>query len=872
MFISLLSYLLLPAIGYAQDIQLNFSKTPLSEALIAFRDKSGVDVVYSPQLVERYRTSCKYNGPSARDAIICIVSGLPFRAQEVSSSQFVLIPLNSSTDSNTSRLLVLNGFVSDMESGETLIGAHVLLPDIGAGTSTNDAGFFAFPGLPGSETRITISYIGYASLDTTLVVGSKPVYLSLYPNAEYLEGVTIERDASDRSALSATPGLVSMSPRLLALLPAAIGDSDVLEALRWMPGIERAGEATGGLLVRGSGPDQNLYLIDGAPIYHPWHAFSIISTFQTETFKDIAFYKGAFPAEYGGRLSAVLDAELRDGARTDPRAMIGLSALNANFLIESPINSNTSFMLSGRRSYIDKLIGKDHPVEDDFGRRDTLRTGYFFYDWSAKLSHRPDPRSHITLSYYAGADELDLRLPFDLSLDFASWLRPADLFFEVDQNWRNRIISGRYQRLLSNRLFMTSTVFRSTYEAYENTFIRPTQSAFVQSNYRVALEDLGAQVDFDYYPTIDHQVRAGFSVVKHKFDSSIDAVVAYSPTLIEPLAEISLSESNELAAYVQDIWKPTSNWTVLPGLRLSYFGKGSHFRASPRLTVQYAADPQKLIIRTSVASQMQYIQRIRDRHSLLYDLVSSRWIPTDANTRPSRSGQATIGFESQIVPHMTIRTDFFARRSSGILLPKDEFQSKDGLLGPGIEIATLLGQHTAGRERSYGVEIGIEADWRSWRMLASYSGLQAESRTTGLNEETFKPTRFEIPRSFSFVSLRERQKWTYGFSVIWRSGYPLTVPTSRYQLTDPISGEATWFFHNPELNNGRLPAYFRFDVNFSYRFTWAKANWTAGFNLYNVLNRRNVVGRTFDPALEVFKPNDRLGLPILPLFDLKMSI
>ena len=856
----------------AQEFRLDFSKTPLAEALVEFREIAGADVVFSPELVAPYVTSCKYEGASPKNALICIVLGLPFQAREVGGSQFVLIPLSTDTGASNPAKLVLNGFVSDKLTGETLIGAHVLLPGIGAGTTTNDAGFFAFPGLPGRSTEIVISYIGYDRLDTTLVVSPNAVFLSLHPGTEFLDGVTIEREAVLRSDLNATPGLISLSPRQLSILPGSIGGNDVIEALRWMPGIERAGEVTGGLLVRGSGPDQNLYLIDGVPIYHPWHAFSLVSTFQTDTFKNILFYKGAFPAEYGGRLSAVLDAELRDGARTQPRAIVGLSALNANFLIESPISSNSSFMLSGRRSYLDKLIGRNHPVVDDSGQRDTLRTGYYFYDWSAKLSHRPDARSNFTVSYYSGGDDLDLRLPFDLSLDFSSWLRPADLFFEIDQNWGNRIFSSRYQRLISNRLFLTATGFRSTYSAKEETFIRPTQSAFVRSDYTVDLEDLGAQIDLDYYPSIDHQIRTGISVTQHHFGSSIDAVVAYAPNLIEPLLESSYSKTVELAVYLQDYWRPATSWTLMPGIRLSYFGKGGHFRASPRLTAQYAPDPKRLIIRASASTQIQYIQRIRDRHSLLYDLVSSRWIPTDAKTRPSRSGQITLGVESSAIKNVTLRTDIFLRESRGILLPKNEFQSKDGLLGPGIEISTLLGQHTSGNERSYGVEVGIDMNWRSWKLMTSYSGLQAESRATGLGEVTFKPTRFEIPRSFVLVAIREKSRWTAGFSVIWRSGYPITVPVSRYQLTDPISGDPTWFFHNPEINNGRLPVYFRFDVNVNYKFRLAQANWSAGINLYNILNRRNVVGRTFDPSTQIFKPNDRLGLPLLPLFDLKMSI
>ena len=272
-----------------QDIRLEFQNTPLIEALDSFREITGVDVVYSPQMAEYHRTSCIYAGRSVREALICIVTGLPFRTQEVSRSQFVLIPFSTSIDTSTERF-VFSGFVVDAQSQETLIGAHLLLPGIGAGTVTNDAGFFAFPGLPGRAVEVQVSYLGFSPLDTTLVVDGEPVLFELRPSTSFLEDVVIEESSSQRADLVVTPGLLTLPPSELAALPGSLGGHDVLEALRWMPGIERAGEATGGLLVRGSGPDQNLYLIDGAPVYHPWHAFSLVSTFQTDTFKDISFY------------------------------------------------------------------------------------------------------------------------------------------------------------------------------------------------------------------------------------------------------------------------------------------------------------------------------------------------------------------------------------------------------------------------------------------------------------------------------------------------------------------------------------------------------------------------------------------------------
>jgi hypothetical protein len=857
----------------AQSIDLSFSDVPLARALATFSEQTDTDVVYSGSLISGRTTSCTYRGNSSRDALLCIVAGHPLRVQEVGPTQFVLVPVpRSDTDPPRSRDVVFSGFVMDAASGESLIGAHVLLPELSVGAVTNDAGYFALPGIPAGGRRVRVSFVGFHTVDTLLTVNRSSVRFDLVPGTRLHGDVVVEGSASEPSEVGVTPGLVSVPVQRLGELPASLGGRDVFEELRWMPGIHRAGEATGGLVIRGSGTDQNLYLIDGAPVYHPWHAFSLVSTFQTETFKNISLYRGAFPAEYGGRLSSVLDAELRDGGRSGSRVTGAVSPLSARFVIESPVSRKTSFMLSGRRSYVDKIIGREHAVSDDLGRRDTLRTGYFFYDWSGKITYRPSTRSSVSASYYSGRDVLDLRLPFDLSLDFSSWLRPTDLFFEVDQDWGNRLFSLRHHYLLSDRLFVTSTVYDTRYSAREASFVRPTNSASVDSDYRVDLEDFGAGVELDWYASMQHHVRTGVRAVRHRFRSAIDAAVTYTPTVTEQLDENSRLRTLELATWIQDDWRPAPRWRLLPGIRMSWFGRGSYLRAAPRLNIRYALLTGRLALRASAATQVQYMQRIRDRYSFLYDLVSSRWIPTDDDTAPSRSGQLAAGIEFIPAAGIRLTADAYLRRGRNILLPEDEFRSKDGLLGPGIEISTLLGQYVAGEERSRGIELGLDVSRDAWRVVLSGAASGSQSRITTDTPDSFRPTRFDVPLAGSIVVQRTGGNWTTGLSGIWRSGYPVSVPTARYTLTDPVTGEETAYFYRPDINNGRLPPYLRMDVNIAYSFGFADADWTAGINLYNVLARRNVVDRTYDPAEPGFRPDNRRGLPFLPLFELRMNL
>ncbi len=857
---------------WGQEFRFQFQDEPLANAVEGFKALTGVDVVYSPDLIGSMRATCTYSGTDARIALRCIIGENALEIRVINERQFVLIPAAEETGTRRPGRGTIAGFVFNAETGESLYGATISLPDLRAGTVTNEAGYFALPGIPSGRHRVQLSYIGYLVQDTTLYVEARPQMLALSPTALALDRVVIEQDAVGRADLSVIPGIVNVPVRRLEELPASFGGKDVIEVLGWMPGIQRTGEVTGGLVVRGSGPDQNLYLIDGAPIYHPWHAFSLVSTFQTETFKDLKFYRGSFPAEFGGRLSAVLDAELRDGRNSEPRLLASINPLNARFLIESAIGSKSSFMLSGRRSYIDKLIGRSHPVSDDNGRRDTLRTGYFFYDWSAKLSFAPQTNNRLSFTYYSGRDDLDLRLPFDLSLDFSSWLRPADLFFEVDQDWGNTLYSVRYQHLVSDRLFLTGTAYNSEYSAREAAFIRPTQAASVTSSYDVTLRDLGIRVDADFFASLSHQIRAGLSAVDHQFRSGIDALVKYSPSLSETLRQKGNVRATEFAAYFQDHWKPFDRLNALLGARLSYFGSGNYLRLSPRFSFQAVFDPRWFILRGSASSQVQFLQRVRDRFSFLYDLVSSRWIPSDRAVAPSRSRQFALGGESLLFPWLNVTVDGYVRHGRGVVLPRDEFQSKSGLLGPGIDISTLLGQYTRGRERSFGIEVGADLQLLTWQVLLAYTGGRSQNRTPELKETSYRPSRYDIPRTFSAVAQRSLGNWRMSLSTVLRSGYPMTVPVARYAIIDPVSGERSYFFHMPEINNGRLPPYFRVDVGVGYRFHFLDAAWSAQIHVYNILNRRNVISSTYDPSKEGFRPKNNLGLPLLPLFELEMQL
>ena len=256
----------------------------------------------------------------------------------------------------------------------------------------------------------------------------------------------------------------------------------------------------------------------------------------------------------------------------------------------------------------------------------------------------------------------------------------------------------------------------------------------------------------------------------------------------------------------------------------------------------------------------------------MYDLISSRWIPTSDNIRPSSSLQTSLEAESQVLSWLKLASEVYWRSSKDILLPRDEFQIKDGLEGPGIEVASLLAQYTGGLARAYGMEFTSTIERGHWRWLISYAGGRSKSRAPTLGETTYRPTRFDVPRSIKSAITRKYTDWHLTLSSTIRSGYPITVPVAQYGIAGPGDDEPTQFLYRPQINNGRLPAYIRLDMTIGYRFDMLGAKWHTKFHIYNFTNRRNIIDRFYDPTGSSIKIQDRKGLPILPLFELEMEL
>ncbi|HET6567293.1 MAG TPA: TonB-dependent receptor [Rhodothermales bacterium] len=855
-----------------QSVRIHVDDVPLEQGLQLLQSQTGIDLVYARRLVDDLHVTCHYSGSSSEEALACLLRESPLRYEVVRHRQYVLIPGGDASGPPPVSRGVISGFLADAATGEMLPGAQIYVPALQLGTVANPAGYFAIPNLPIGSYRVRLSYVGYQTALIALSVNEPARVHTLHAGTVQAREVVVEGERLPDADLAPASGVTRVPTQILDVFPAFPGERDLFQSLKWLPGVQKPGELSGSLVVRGGETDENEYLLDGVPIYHPWHAFNLISTFQTETLKDVRLYRTVFPAEYGGRLSSVLDTQLKDGSRTGPGGVAALSLLSGRIMVETPVTRTSSLMVSARRSYIDQLTGRIHPVVGEDGRRDTLRTGYHFYDLSGKFTLRQGLRHRLSVSYYQGRDLLDLRLPFDVSLDFSSWLRPADLYFEVDQDWGNRLGSIHYQYLYSPRLFATVTAYYSGYHALEGAFIQPTTTSTLQSRYRVRLRDLGTKLDVDWYAGVAHQVRTGAELVQHQFHSTLDAVIDRSVSAIERQNQASDLSAWEVNAYIQDVWQPSPRWQVVPGVRASLFGRGRFVSIDPNVSVRYAVDPRYLAFRASAGTQVQYMHRLRDRYSYMYDLVSSRWIPSGPGVAPSSSWGLEAGVESRPAPWLTLSSEVYWRHSRNVLLPEDVYQTKNGLEGPGIELGTLLGQYTTARARAYGIDLSASLKRPPWHVWATYSGGRSFTHVPASGESGYYPSRYDVPRSFQGLVNFARGHWEGTVALEMRSGYPTTVPVSRYVIGDPLDPTPDPYLHRPYLNNGRLPPYLRVDVSGAYRFSLVHADWQLRLIVYNVLDHRNVVSRQYDPAQTIVRPEDRHGLPLLPLLELVVRV
>jgi len=720
-----------------------------------------------------------------------------------------------------------SGFVKDSTSGESIKGAVVKNLSDGASVTTNNYGFFSLT-LPSGQQSVRISAGEYEGVTLVRNVQSdEQISIYLLPRADEIDEVRIRAKRND-NVRAVDISTQSITGKVIKKIPAFLGEADVIKSIQLLPGVTTVGEGATGFNVRGGGIDQNLVLMDDAPVFNSAHLFGFFSIFNPDAVKDVQLIKGGIPAKYGGRLSSVLDVITKDGNNRDYQVNGGVGTIFSRLTFEGPLVKNkASFLVSGRRSYID-VLAKPLLNEDLEGSQ------FYFYDFTAKFN------------YDNGKDKF-----------FVSTYIGDDLFFAANAfgvKWGNSTLSARWNHLFNNKLFSNLTYYYSRYR-YNLEFNIGDDLSFDWQSY---INNHSLKTDFTYYLNSKNEIGFGGSSTYYIFEPG-------TATAVNNLGENTFGVPNkyamENAIYLSDDWTPNNRFTIRAGIRGSqflYLGKSNVYTFRD----PFAEGQRRFVDSVWQAGDNEVIQQylnLEPRFGFKYQwnrytsikggynrmvqnlhLISNTaasvpfdvWSPSTNNIKPELADQYTIGY----FKNFSIGKQEF--ESSAEVYYKDMLNQVDYVDGANLLLNELLeGELINGIGRAYGLELYVKkatGDLTGW---VSYTLSRSERKSPGISDNEWYPSRFDRLHNLYIVAqYRLNKKWDLAANFVFSSGTPTTFYTGQYSIqgyTIPDAG-------SNDRNNVRNPNYHRLDLSATYtkkkKGKW-ESNWV--FSVYNAYNRRN---------------------------------
>jgi hypothetical protein len=749
----------------------------------------------------------------------------------------VLIP---AAFSQSPAKVTLSGQVKDATTGEDLIGASVFLPEANTGQSTNVYGFYSIS-VPKGRYTVVISYVGYQTQKLTIdLTADQKLNLNVQPDQRELETVEVTAEAADQNVKEIQMSAAKLDVQTIRRVPALLGEVDVVRSILQLPGVTTVGEGASGFNVRGGNIDQNLILLDEAPVFNSSHLFGFFSVFNADAVKDVKLLKGGIPAEYGGRLSSVLDIRQREGNSKQFSGRGGLGLVSSRLTLEVPlVKDRMSVLVSGRRSYADVFtrLAANPNVRNSIG---------YFYDLNTKINYRFSDRSRLYASGYFGRDVFR----FQQNVGF---------------NWGNGTGTVRWNYLFSNRLFANFTALYSDY-GYQLDLPAGTNSYVWRSRIRLFQQ----KADFNFYASDRHTVNFGLSNTYYTF----------TPARVEAKGDLNLRPviipdqyALEPAAYLSAESKLGDKLTVQYGIRYSFFGN-----YGPRGVPRY--QPGVPMDRTTIIDTVQYGRgqaiaqyhgpeprlainyTVNDRQSLKFSynrmrqylhLVSNTtaalpfdvWAASSNFIKPQIADQVALGYFRNFRDNAyeaSIETYYKAFQNQ-----VDYKDGADLLLNRYLE-ADLL----SGIGRAYGVELQVKKNKGRLTGWASYAYSRTERQVVGqfaeetINNGEWYAANFDQPhRVTAFVSYELSPKWTISANFTYQTGRPITLPNTRYV----VDGIAVIDYSG--RNNGRIPDYHRLDLSAEYtprRNPNRRFYGSWNFSIYNAYGRRNPFSVYYRPV------------------------
>ncbi|MBF4983418.1 TonB-dependent receptor [Nonlabens mediterrranea] len=751
-----------------------------------------------------------------------------------------IILLNFAFAKAQSEKFTLSGTISEVSNGETMIGVNILIPELSAGTSSNEYGFYSIT-LPAGTYQVVYSFIGYKNILKEVVLNSDTqINIEMADSDEQLDAIVIKADVERLSTKSPQMSTNALSIETIKKIPVVLGETDIVKSLVLLPGVTNAGEGASGFNVRGGAADQNLVLLDEATLYGSDHLFGFFSVFNPDAIKDLKLYKGGIPARYGGRVSSVLDIYQRDGNKNKLSATGGVGLVASRLLLEGPIEkSKSSFLIGGRSSYAHLFL----PLFD-------IDNVAYFYDLNAKLSFTLNDNNRLYVSSYFGRDVFKVNNLFG-------------------NTFGNSFVNARWNHTFNNKWFANTSLIYSDYNY-------GLELDFVEFEFSSGITNLNAKYDLTHYVNDKTKMRYGINSIYYEFDPGLITPT----TATSPINERQLTKKYawENGVYVDGEFEITDNININAGLRLSTFNRlgqnniniyenNQPIVFNEDLQIYESVDP----IETTNASRgttLKTFANLEPRVSIAYSLNSSTsfkasyqrinqyihlisntnaptpfdlYAPSGTFIEPQKGNQIAAGFFKNMGDY-SLETEMFYKTVDNRL---DYIDGADLIANDAVEQILLKGE-----ARAYGLEVLFRKNKGKLQGWIAYTLSRSEQRTpgrtreeTGINNGEWYNAAWDKTHDLTITGNYDwSEKWSFGANFTLQSGQPITYPNGQYEF------DGLFIPTYEARNSSRLPIVHRLDLSATYVPKPEKTKGWQGswvFSIYNAYNRRNAASISF---------------------------
>ena len=786
--------------------------------------------------------------------------------------------LSFSINNNAQDKHTVSGYIKDAGTGEVLIGSSIYIEELEKGVVTNIYGYYSLT-VESGVYNVIARYVGYDDMSQSVTLDTDvKLNIEMTVSSDIMDEVVVEAEAVDNNTTGTQMGEINLNMDRVKTLPAFMGEVDILKTVQFLPGVSSGGEGNTGFYVRGGGPDQNLILLDEATVYNASHLFGFFSVFNADAIKNVKMIKGGMPANYGGRISSVLDINMKDGNYKEYHASGGIGLIASRLTIEGPLKKDTSsFIVSGRRTYIDVLT---EPFINDTAA--FKGSGYYFYDLTAKANYRFNDKNQLFLSGYFGRDVFNFN---DDNLD---------LNFKVP--WGNSTASIRWNHLFNDKLFVNTTGVFTDYDfAFE-----ASQSDFT-FRMESGIQDFSLKQDYTYFANSRHQIKFGWNVIRHKFTPS-----TVSGSSGETLFNFDTTKiiAFEPSVYLLDEIEINENLKMNIGLRFSAFShvgpfkryykspitgvtdstkewsSGEHIASytglEPRLSMRYLFKDNSSV-KIGVSKNNQYIHLASmSGVSLPTDL----WFPSSELVKPQIGIQYSAGYFRNFKKNTyEASVEVYYKDLQNLVEYKENSQPDDNIND------NIDNQLTFGKGYSYGAEFFLKKSLGAFNGWIGYTWSKTMRTFEEINEGREFPAKYDRRNDLSVIMQYDiANRWNVGFAFVYATGSAITLPEKRYY--DPIENRLITVWS--DRNAYRLPSYHRADISVTFKgkeFKTIKnvdtgeaeqkkkkvvSTWN--LSVFNLYNRKNPYFLFFDYSGDVNSGNLDVGANQVSLFPILPSI